>query len=89
MAALNPGASAVNVLNFTNAEDSKFYHQSIKGLDNDMKYDLSPVELQTFLDNVSQQCSLYGMDGILMVATAATPAGENLIENYGIVTMAK
>jgi hypothetical protein len=83
MAAMNPGANTVNVLDFANAEDSKLYHRAIKGCDDDMKYDLSPVELQTFLDSV------YGMDGILMVATAATPAVENLIEKYGIVTMAK
>jgi hypothetical protein len=89
MAALNPGANAVNVLNFTNAEDSKFYHRAIKGLDDEMKFDLSRIELRAFLDNVSQRCSLYGMDGILMVATVATPAGENSIENYGIATMAE
>jgi hypothetical protein len=86
---LNPGANAANVLNFAAADDVKFYHRAIKGLDEGMKYDLLPGELQTFLDNVSQRCSLYGLEGILMVPTLAEPLGENLIENYGKVTMAE
>jgi hypothetical protein len=89
MAAVNPSTNAANVLNFTNAEDNKFYHRAIKGLDDDLKFDLSPMELRTFLDNISQRCTLYGLDGILMVVTAETPAGENMLENYGRVTMSE
>jgi hypothetical protein len=55
MEALNPGANAVNDLYFGNAEDSKFYQRAIKRLDDDMKNYLSPIELRTFLDNVSQR----------------------------------
>jgi hypothetical protein len=88
-AILNPGANAINVLVFTDQNDVKFYHRAIKGLDDSLKYDLSPNKLRTFLDNVRQRCSLYGLDTILTVPTAATPAGENVIENYGKVTMAK
>jgi hypothetical protein len=89
MAAVNPGTNAANVLDFANAEDTKFYHRAIKGLDDELKYDLSPMELRTFLDNVSQRCTLYGLDGVLTVVTAATPAGEYLIDNYGKITMAE
>jgi hypothetical protein len=65
-AILNPDANAINVLAFTDQNDVKFYHRAIKGLDDSMKYDLSPNELRTFLDNVSQRCSLYGLDNILV-----------------------
>jgi hypothetical protein len=83
----SPGANATNILNFAGPDDVKFYHRAIKGLDKNMKYDLLPIELRTFLDNVSQSCSLYGLDGILMIPTATEPAGENLLENYGKITM--
>jgi hypothetical protein len=87
IAILNPGANATTILNFTRSEDSKFYHRAIKGLDDSMKYDLSPGELRTFLDNVSQRCTLYGLDSVLLVPTALVPLGENLIKNYGKVIM--
>jgi hypothetical protein len=88
-ALLNPGARAANILDCTVSDDGKFYHKAVKGLDDGMKYVLSPGELRTFLDNVSQRCSMYGSEEILMVPTAAEPLGENLIDNYGKVTMAE
>jgi hypothetical protein len=89
VAVLNPGANATNILNFAVSEDVKFYHRAIKGLDDSMKYDLSPIGLRTFLDNVSQRCTLFGLDSILIVQTATAPNGENLIESYGKITMAE
>jgi hypothetical protein len=86
---LNPGVNANNILNFAVPDNVKFYHQAIKGLDDEMKYYLSPIELRTFLDKLCQRCTLYGTDGILMVPTADEPAGENLLENYGKITMAE
>lgn len=53
--AINLGDQSVNVLDFTVADDNKFYQKTIKGLDENEKYDLSPLKLKAFLDNVRQQ----------------------------------
>jgi hypothetical protein len=50
MVELNPGANAAAELDFTIADNVKFYYRAIKGLDDAMKYDLAPSGLRTFLD---------------------------------------
>jgi hypothetical protein len=86
---LNPGDDALAVLDFTVTDDSKFYHRATTGLPDDMKYDLSPLDLRSFLDNVSQQSSMFGWNTLLTVPTAARPRGVNLLVNYGQVTLAE
>jgi hypothetical protein len=86
MAALNPGAGVV-VLDYDDSDDLKFYQKVVKGLDESDRYDLTPGKLKAFLDNVCQKVTMCGWNNIIMVVR---PAGNlNLIDNYGIVTMAE
>jgi hypothetical protein len=90
---INPGDQGVNVLDFTRADDIKFYQKAIKGLDESERFDLSPTKLKSFLDNVRQKAEVYGWNGVLNVPTIvvapAVPMVNNLLDSYGTVTLAE
>jgi hypothetical protein len=48
-----------------------------------------PVKFYHLAIKGLEDYSLYELTGVLIVATADTPAGENLIRNYGKITMAE
>jgi hypothetical protein len=91
MAAINPGDLAIAALDFNNAEDNKFYQKAIKGMDESERYDLTPIKLKSFLDNVRQRAVIYGWNDVLNVPTLAVAPAlpiNHVINNYGVVSMA-
>jgi hypothetical protein len=92
MAAINPGDLAIAALDFNNAEDNKFYQKAIKGMDESERYDLTPIKLKSFLDNVRQRAVIYGWNDVLNVPTLAVAPAipiNHVINNYGVVSMAE
>jgi hypothetical protein len=71
MVTLNLTRGAAVVLNYTNPNALKYFYNATKGVDNGNKYDLSPDELKSFLDQVDKRAPKW------------TGSGTNLFNNCG------
>jgi hypothetical protein len=89
MPTLKPERGGANVLNYDVADDLKFYHKGIKPLEDSHKYDVSPGKL----DNIKQRVRMFGWTEVItipsIVQAPAVAVTHNLINSYGLVTIAK
>jgi hypothetical protein len=93
MPTFNPTQNAVAVLDYDMTGDLKFYHKTIKGLDDVLKYDMSPSKMKSSLHKVRNRVKQFGWEAVLIVPTiVAAPAvtvNQNILDNYGTVTIAE
>jgi hypothetical protein len=78
-----------NWLDYRNNQDRKLYTAAIEWLED--KYDLSPDKLFGYGQRIKAHATMYGWDLDIphMVPGAAAAVPTNLIDNYGLVTMAE
>lgn len=83
--ALLPGAANVNPLDWSKAEAMKLFHKATFALD--PKFGMKEETLRTFIEQIRERSRIYNWDYLLTVPDAAT-VGRNLLDRYGMVTMA-
>jgi hypothetical protein len=74
-------------LDLTDANDRKYYMSAIKGLDENEKFNLSPVGLRSFLNSVRRRVELHCWHDVVNVPVVAGVGNLNILDQYGIVTM--
>jgi hypothetical protein len=78
------------ILDLADPNDRKYYTSAIKPLDDSEKFDLSPLKLRAFIDNVRSKSELHCWEDVLTVPTvdaAGAAVNMNLLDYYGIVSM--
>jgi hypothetical protein len=93
MPSFNPTRGGAAVLDYDNNNDVKYYHKAIKGLDDALKYDMSPGKLKSFIDQVRKRSKQFGWNAVLDVPNIVMPpayaVNRNILDNYGTVTLAE
>jgi hypothetical protein len=88
MPSFNPTRAAGLVLDYDNNDDLKYYHKACKGLDDSLKYDMSPGKLKAFLDQVRKRSKQFGWEEVLTVPTLVGPVlDRNILDNYGTINL--
>jgi hypothetical protein len=82
--AFYPSQANIAPLDFTVADDFKFFHKGIAALD--IKFDMTPSRLQVFLSDVRSHAKLFHWHDIIMVPNEAGTL-RNIIDLYGVVTL--
>jgi hypothetical protein len=91
MPTFNPTRGGVGVLDYDINDDLKYYHKASKGLDDSLKYDMSPSKLKAFLDQVRKRAKQFGWNAVVTVPTIVglplVPVNRSILDSYGTVTM--
>jgi hypothetical protein len=91
MPSFNPIRDIANVLDYDDNDDLKYFHKASKGLDDALKYDMSPSKLKSFLDQVRKRAKQFGWNNVInvpnIVAAPARAVNRNILDMYGTVTL--
>jgi hypothetical protein len=84
----NPGefiAAGADFVDWSSERELKNWKAATKALDT--KFDLKQANLMTFLNRIQERATAFNWSAVLNVPIGDPPVNQNIIENYGVITL--